>query len=248
MAGKNGRTGVSLGVESLEGREVPAYLAGGNLDIVGTNAADAVRVDDVRVAGVALIRVNHNGAVQYFKPSDVTGRVMFWGYGGNDSFEYHGGKSCYADGGAGNDYLSTDRGNDELLGGGNNDRLWAGGGNDRVFGGAGSDQLVGGAGNDDLVGGSGNDELWGQDGNDRLWGEGGLDFLLGGTGNDYLDGGADGGIAWGEAGSDGFVNLPRAKGFYLTNFVAPYTTSVTGLPGIQDFSAAAGDRRDSVSG
>src|SRR5436305_1778819 len=110
MASTSKKNGVSLGIETLEGRAMPAYLSGGNLQIVGSDAADNVKVQDLTVNGAAIVRVTHNGYSQDFGAAAVTGRVMFWGYGGNDSFDYYGAKTCYADGGSGNDYLSADRG------------------------------------------------------------------------------------------------------------------------------------------
>src|SRR5262245_28576778 len=99
---------VHLDLELLEGRKVPAYLAAGNLEIVGSNIVDNVRVQDVTVNGVAKVRVTHNGSVQDFNASSITGRIRFFGYGGNDRFDYYGSRNCYADGGSGNDFLSAD--------------------------------------------------------------------------------------------------------------------------------------------
>lgn len=265
---------VCLQIEGLEAREVPAYVAAGNLEIVGSNAVDNVKVQDVTVNGVAKVRVTHNGVVQDFIASSISGRVRFWGYGSDDRFDYYGSKHIFADGGTGNDYLSSDRGadlliggagndwiygyggNDELQGGEGNDRLWAGSGNDLLFGQSGTDQLVGESGDDELQGGAGGDELWGQDGNDRLFGQAGFDFLLGGNGNDYLDGGGfnnvdgawEGAAAWGGSGNDQFVNCPKYLAFDLVGHprpIAPFTTSVSGEPGIQDFTV--GDTRDALS-
>ena len=111
------------GAEILEIRQVPAAVVAGNLQIVGSDAVDNVKVEDVNVGGVNMIRVTQNGAVQNFRASSVTGRAMFWGYGGNDSFDYYGQKACYADGGSGNDFLSSDKGKDLLIGGSGNDTL-----------------------------------------------------------------------------------------------------------------------------
>lgn len=175
-----------LGVESLETREVPAYLYGGNLEIVGSSAVDTVKVQDLTVGGVAKIRVTHNGVVQDFNASSVTGRVMFWGYAGNDNFDYYGAKRCYADGGTGNDFLSADRGADLLIGGSGNDTLEGWGGNDELQGGDGHDVLAGGANDDLLFGGAGDDLLGGESGNDRIVGGTGIDNAFGGSGYDQF--------------------------------------------------------------
>lgn len=177
---------VSLGLESLEERAVPAYLSGGNLNIVGSNAVDNVKVQDMTVNGVAKIRVTHNGVVQNFNAASVTGRIQFWGYGGNDRFDYYGQKACYADGGAGNDFLSADRGNDLLIGGSGDDTIEGWGGNDELQGGDGNDVLAGGSGNDLLFGNAGDDLLGGEAGNDRIVGGSGLDTAFGGSGSDQF--------------------------------------------------------------
>ena len=116
MSGKPTR-GVSLGVESLENREVPAQLSGGNLLIYGTGGDDEVVVKNVYYHGVCYIQVDCNGYVQKFKSSCVTGQVKFWGYNGDDYFDYTGCKSCWVDGGYGDDHISCDKGWDYVCGG-----------------------------------------------------------------------------------------------------------------------------------
>lgn len=185
QAAQPARPTTSLKVEGLETREVPAYLSGGNLEIVGSNSVDNVVVQDVTVGGVAKVRVNHNGVVQDFSAASVT-KVRFWGYAGNDRFDYYGGESCYADGGAGDDFLSSDRGADLMFGGTGNDTLEGWGGNDELQGGDGNDVLAGGAGNDLLFGQAGNDLLGGEAGNDRIVGGTGMDNAFGGSGYDQF--------------------------------------------------------------
>lgn len=141
LAKKTTEMRANLKVECLEERATPAYLAGGNLEIVGSNLADYVVVKDVVVNNIAKIQVTQNGYTQSFNASSV-GQIRFWGYGGSDSFAYCGGKSVYGDGGDGNDFLSADRG---------------------------ADLLIGGAGNDTLEGWKGNDELQGGDGKTAAW-------------------------------------------------------------------------------
>ena len=207
-----------LGVESLETREVPAALYGGNLEIVGSNAVDNVKVQDLTVGGVAKIRVTHNGVVQDFNASSVSGRVMFWGYGGNDRFDYYGAKACYADGGSGDDFLSSDRGNDLLIGGV---------GNDTLEGWAGNDELQGGDGNDTLAGGSGDDLLFGNAGNDLLGGEAGNDRIVGGSGTD---------VAFGGSGSDQFWEVANdGGGFFVTGYNTRFGY-VSTPGGVQDYT------------
>jgi Ca2+-binding RTX toxin-like protein len=175
-----------LGMESLESRQLMAAVVSGNLDIVGSNSADNVKVEDVVISGISRIRVTQNGNVQTFNASSVTGRVRFWGYGGNDRFDYYGGKNCYVDGGAGNDFISADRGNDLLVGGDGNDTIEGWGGNDELQGGYGDDVLDGGAGHDRLFGQAGADILGGGSGDDQIIGGTGIDIAFGGSGNDQF--------------------------------------------------------------
>jgi len=167
--------------ETLENRQLMAgdvYVStAGNLVIQGTDNRDVAEVRDVRVNGTNMIRVTLNGETSDFRQSKVTGRINFYGYGGNDRFNYIGTKNCMADGGAGNDFLSGDKGNDLFFGGA---------GNDTIEGWAGADELQGGTGNDNLSGGVGNDKLFGESGNDRLDGGEGYDYLSCGTGVDVV--------------------------------------------------------------
>jgi Ca2+-binding RTX toxin-like protein len=219
MSGQTTSSGL-LSVQPLESREVPAYLSLGNLYIVGTDAADTVVVKDVRTGGAARIRVNHNGVVQNFYAANVPGQIVFFGYGGNDSFDYYGRKRVYAEGGDGDDFLSADRGRDLLIGG------W---GDDTIEGWAGGDELQGSGGNDRLNGGRGNDRLFGHEGDDDLVGMGGIDELIGGFGVD---------LAWGGAGADRFWECQED-----TYLPVPVQTpfGVVSVGGVQDYSPDLGD-------
>lgn len=203
---------------ALESRKLLAAVVGGNLKIVGSNRVDNVLVDDVTVNGRSMIRVNHNGFKQLFNRSSVSGEIQFWGYGGNDNFDYLGTKDCYLDGGTGNDYLSGDFG-------------W-----DYIIGGDGHDTLEGWAGNDDIYGGYGNDLLDGGNGHDYLFGQAGNDLLGGGAGDDLLNGGSGYDVAFGGSGFDDFeeVGYDPGSAFYfpvMTRFGIQYGTS-----GVQDFN------------
>jgi Ca2+-binding RTX toxin-like protein len=195
-----------LGMESLETRELPAYLSGGDLVISGTPYADSVSVSDY---GGYYYQVYENGWTQYFDKASV-GRVVFYGYGGNDYFNcttallpavaYGGAGDDSLYGGGGADFLVGEDGNDYINGRGGNDTLigcwygWggeAGGANDTIEGGAGDDSLYGGDGDDFMVGQDGNDYLKGDNGNDTLVGNDGSDSLYGGPDNDTLYGDAD---------------------------------------------------------
>lgn len=244
----------------LEDRMVPAHLsAAGSLIIDGTASNDIVTIRTFHNnQGVLMVRVNENGSTTTFRYSDIdTQTIYFNGGDGNDRFDHYTGLRTVAHGDAGNDTLFGSSGEDSLFGDEGNDFLDGFGGNDRLHGNLGDDTLKGGTGNDllqggfgkDLLeGGAGRDEIWGGLGNDTLRGGTGIDFLIGGDGNDRLDGGSDGAVAWGEAGADYFSNLRPARGSNRTNFVSPYTTSLRGLLGIQDFNRREGDTRDSISG
>lgn len=201
----------TLKLEALETRLTPAYISGGNLEIVGSSATDTVKVTHVYVNSVERIRVTHNGSTQDFTASAVTGKVRFWGYAGNDRFDYYGTRACYADGGAGNDFLSADQGADLLIGGD---------GHDTIEGWGGADELQGGYGDDVLDGGSGNDLLFGQAGADTLGGGSGDDRIVGGTGTD---------IAFGGTGYDQFWECNDVAYFYVpvsTRFGTAYGAGV----------------------
>lgn len=75
----------------------------------------------------------------------VTGRIMVYGYGGNDNIAVSG----------------AIRRETYLCGGDGNDVLHGGGGSDILLGEAGNDVLFGRAGRDLLIGGTGSDTLWG---------------------------------------------------------------------------------------
>jgi len=217
-----GRRRSPLGCEALETREVPAaFVSGGFLMIVGTDAADSVSVNNYNPS---VVGVTSNGTTQYFLKSQMpTNVVVFYGLGGSDYFSNNVGTlQSVAYGGEGNDVLVGDAGVDKLYGEGGDDTLLGYGGNDTLDGGEGADYLDGGVGNDTLYGGNGYDTLYGRDGtdylsagydywgnvldggdgndtlvgglgNDILYGRTGYDKLYGGIGNDYLDGGQNDG-------------------------------------------------------
>jgi Ca2+-binding RTX toxin-like protein len=213
-----------LKCESLELRENPSsYLdSAGNLIIVGTEAADSVTVFYEAGSSSGLysmpprFKVTENGVTTSHTAWWMTGRIYFYGYGGNDYFNNyanatavtaygHGGddtligygQADYLDGGTGNDTLQGYAGNDTLIGGDGNDSLYGMDGNDWIEGQNGSDYISGGAGNDTLIGcwygwggevGGANDTILGGAGNDALYGGDGDDWMEGQDGSDYLKG------------------------------------------------------------
>lgn len=215
------RKSVSLTLQGLAERAVPAVLANGNLYITGTPFNDAIEVRHVVVGETNMIEVEQTGAaVQQFLAARVH-LVKIWGLDGDDTITAHIGKDVVAIGGGGDDVITT------------------GGGNDRLYGGNGYDVLVSGAGNDGLWGGNGNDWLEGGAGNDRLYGEKGNDVLDGGRGNDVIHAGAGNDVGFGGLGNDVFYGLKRDVG----GLSAPVSTpsGTTYVFGIQDANVNAGD-------
>ncbi len=224
-----------LGLEALEGREVPAGIsfnpATGIITITGTAGDDkaTVKIDPGKYAGTeddAVVvtleysagewNVAHQEKYMAWKVTTLFGvdyitsnvkAVHFYGGDGNDTFDNQSYVSSYADGGAGADTLKGGSAIDILLGG------------------AGNDSLQGRKGDDTLRGGDGNDWLYGGYGKDYLYGDGGNDFL---TGNHLIgvdlvvaDGQAD--ELYGGAGADTFlsewsggVNLDAPKDKWFT--------------------------------
>ncbi len=189
-----------LSIDSLEAREVPAYLSGGTLYIDGTSGADTVTVTYSAGSGwlgtVPKYTVKQNGTSQTFSPFAITaGKVRFTGSGGNDSFTNNSDLAAFADGGIGNDTLVGGWGNDTLKGNDGSDSLYGADGNDTIYGekeifafgsagndfldgGVGNDTLSGNAGNDSLVGGAGSNSLDGGDGYDTVIASGDMNFRL----------------------------------------------------------------------
>ncbi|MFT5524301.1 MAG: VCBS repeat-containing protein [Pirellulaceae bacterium] len=163
-----------------------------------------------------LTRINN----QFFGPFAVTGTIVAYGQGGNDTMsisgnlsqcgELHGGDGRdYIAGGVCSDTLFGDAGNDTLLTGEGDNTVYGGSGSDRISARSGDDTLVGQDGNDYLIGGSGSDVLIGDDlndslaiGNDQIVGGNGPDLLVGGFGNDILFGGAGNDVLIGNEGND----------------------------------------------
>ena len=208
-----GRRTPKLGVESLEARDVPAYVSVKTLVIEGTNGPDNVLVTQTIPANrweQAMVKVVQNGYTQTFSNLYLR-NVRFNGYDGNDIFAISASLFVTADGGRGNDVLSGGPLDDTLIGGTGNDAIYGNEGNDRVEGGQGTDELRGGYGNDVLYGGEDGDTMRGGPGDDLLYGGAGNDTIYGdnnagtagGVGNDTLYGEAGNDYLYGEGGNDG---------------------------------------------
>lgn len=154
------------------------------------------------------IQVNGNGAIEYFRPDQVTdivlkgsaqsdtitigkgitANVIIQAGNGNDRIILNneastGSRTVY--GGEGNDYISGTAASEVLYGGGGNDTILGNGGADTLFGDAGDDLLFGGD-NQGKVTDSVGDTIDGGTGNDRIVGGEGDDTLYGGSGNDAI--------------------------------------------------------------
>lgn len=231
MARTTTKPTTKLGMESLEAREVPAYLSGGVLFIDGTNLADRAVVSDTTLTTTVgtqpAVRVVENGVTRTFLRQHITlDRVEFRGFGGDDYFDNDAHSlESRAWGGDGNDELYGADGTDRLYGGDGNDTLSGSTGHDYLDGDAGSDSLTGHSGNDTLYGGlnddtisagSGNDSLYGESGDDRLYGESGNDYLSGSGDDDFLNGGIGVDSLSGGSGRDALLGGPGDEGDTVT--------------------------------
>lgn len=205
MAKVFGRTGTRAattarpGLETLEGREVPAVafinLSAGVLTVNTTEQRDVVTLSNppTRYPNPSQIwvTVTNNGSTTDFGPflASSVNRIDVNLGSGDDDLTNITNKYVIAHGGSGHDTLRGGSGWDDL------------------YGDDGNDWLYGGAGDDILDGGNGGDWLLGQDGNDSLHGGSGADYLFGGNGDDRLDGGYDGttDYLYGEWGRDTYV-------------------------------------------
>lgn len=159
-----------INVETLEDRCVPstASLSNGILRIVGTDAAETIRVDQ------SGSQITVQGLAARYNAASIRG-VVVEARGGNDTVDLRSlrvGATVY--GGFGNDFVVGTQAGDYLSGDDGNDRLF------------------GMQGNDSLYGGNGNDLLFGMSEIDALFGQNGNDFLDDGnrSGQEYADGGA----------------------------------------------------------
>jgi Ca2+-binding RTX toxin-like protein len=219
----------SLSLEPLTDRIVPSTdLSNGEIYIYGGNGPDTVTVtaefvqsgsytDSVATIVGGRVTTKYASELGYYEVkvvenetttlqiplNQVTGRVIFYGFGGDDDFRNFTSLRTYANGMEDNDILIGGWGNDTLLGGNGLDSMLGQHGNDEIYdqgtdsisnyieGGYGDDVLYGGNGSDTIDGGNGIDTLAGLDGNDTLLGGNGTDYLFGHAGDDTLDAGTD---------------------------------------------------------
>ncbi len=214
-------------LELLEERQLLSVsLAGGTLQITGSDSADFVKlqVDD----GNLVVKIaNSQGTEEHvIDPSAVIDRIQINTMGGNDRVVIpsnvdewlaaagNTGVVLDIETGSGNDrvvlggrldldaWIDAGSGNDRVRAGQGDDYVDGGRGNDVLHGANGDDKLVGGPGRDRLKGGAGDDELHGNAGADFLWGMAGSDLLLGYLGNDRLFGAGGIDMLLGQQGRD----------------------------------------------
>lgn len=175
-----------------------ATLAGGQLTVRGTTAADRIALD----YAAGTLRATMNGRVQSWPAAQVS-RVRVDALDGADVVDCDAlAVPATVNAGIGNDTITGGDSADFLRGEGGNDLIRGGRGNDRIEGNSGHDYLIGGGSRDVLAGGSGNDRIEGNSGDDYLYGDAGDDALWGGSGDDFLHGGTERDTLTGEAGSD----------------------------------------------
>jgi Ca2+-binding RTX toxin-like protein len=228
---KGARSGrqARLGLETLEGRAVPATVThplpyqppSTDLVINGTSNADYVTITPG--ADVAHFVATVNGVSTTYSTLNYKRIVANLG-DGNDTFVNNTGVPCVVHGGNGDDTIIGGSGNDVLYGDAGNDYLAGNDGDDVLYAGTGAgvgdayndpmhgdpdtglsyfhNSMEGGNGNDKMYGAEGPDVMIGGDGNDEMYGYGGNDVMFGGEGNDTMAGGDGFDVIVGQGGND----------------------------------------------
>jgi Ca2+-binding RTX toxin-like protein len=126
---------------------VPDPALGGTMLIInGSNVADMIHIAPANnPAGVEVFFQGVSRGVYY-----PTGRIIVFGYGGNDSITLAGAvrNMAWLYGDDGNDTLNLNNGGGIAFGGNGNDQILGGDGADILIGGQGADSIVGNAGDD----------------------------------------------------------------------------------------------------
>ena len=127
-----------------------------DLDIVGTNASETIKVVYGGSQGKATVFFGSTNKGTF----NFSGRILVFGLDGNDTITIDSKitRSAFVFGGNGNDTITGGGGNDVLLGGVGNDKMIGGDGRDILLGDDGKDNLNGGAGDDILSAGTATDE------------------------------------------------------------------------------------------
>lgn len=193
-----------LGFETLEPRRLLAGIffdaPSATVTIAGGSANDAGSF--LQVDSTTYRAILSTAGQRDFSTSEVD-RVIFIGFGGDDTFNNGSDVEGLLLGGSGDDTLRGGSQRDVINGGTGADELFGSGGMDRIVGGSGADRIEGGDGNDQIFGGDGANLIQGNEGDDfifggndvdRIFGGNGIDSIFGLDGNDILSAG-DGGVA-----------------------------------------------------
>lgn len=175
----------TLSFETLEPRNLLAgiFFSGGEVTIAGDGANDVGAFTQV---DSTTYRASLSGVTSQTFTSSQVQKIVFIGFGGDDTFTNWTAVESLLLGNDGVDILTGGSGIDVVNGGSGNDVLNGGGGADRLIGNAGDDELNGGDGHDRLFGGSGVNEINGDDGDDLIFGGDEIDTISGGNGADQI--------------------------------------------------------------
>ncbi|HEX3151616.1 MAG TPA: Ig-like domain-containing protein [Gemmataceae bacterium] len=202
-------------------RENRVFVAGTNLNIVGSAGRDSVRLTATKT-GIAIDTMTPQGVTHQLVPTPA-GQKHFAGVylalgAGDDRLDTSPLTiPITVVGGAGSDVIRTGAGNDVIFGdqtdgsgtgddfidvGAGKDSVTAGNGQNQIFGGNGDDVVVAGTGGSYIDAGAGNDSVTVAGGANWILGGAGNDVIVGGSGNDLLDGGKGNDLLVGGLGAD----------------------------------------------
>jgi Ca2+-binding RTX toxin-like protein len=214
-------------LETLEPRRLlsASIDARGILNIVGTDAADTIRVESSTYRnGKLALKVTLNDQTFVFGRKFVHG-VRATGGGGNDTIDLQSDRIVVSHGTRRiNDdftsYTVVDGKVEVRLTGNPNPpsgniivrELFPASAPATLLGGAGDDTVLGSGADDWIEGGDGNDSLSGSLGKDRIYGDAGNDTLIGGAHSDTLYGGAGDDDLTGDGPSIVFTRLDTTGG------------------------------------
>ncbi len=151
--------------------------ASGEVTVAGDSTAN---VGSFVQINPSQYRATLSGSGQMDFAVNEVSKIVFIGYGGDDTFTNATGVEGL---------LLGHDGDDLLVGGSGTDRINGGSGNDQISGRAGADRLNGGSGDDTIYGGGGDDFVSAGSGVNTVNGDGGADLIFGGDDVDTIDGG-----------------------------------------------------------
>jgi len=225
----------------------PAIIEEGNLFIFGDSNNNKI---DVTIRSNIDVVVKMDGVESLVVPlADITGRIVIYGLGGNDTITVASGVPVGADiqGGPGNDKITGGRGHDLLDGGLGNDTVNGGKGNDTLVGSTDLDVLAGQADSDTLIGPNVT-ATWTITGanagriNDGQAKFNAMESLIGGANNDTFVVGASGSVKGRIDGGGGVNKLDYIKvsGQTIVNLLIGTATRTGGISNIRDVDGGNG--------